>query len=164
MKTARFVLVILLTALSTAAFAQSEAQKSFDHLKSLAGSWEGSFGGETLKVTLRVVSGGNTLLHQMGADSPSDPVTMIHLDADQLVLTHYCDSGNQPHMAATISPDGKTITFNFVSVSNLLKSQPGHMQRATFNLIDANHHTEKWEFLMADGKTEGGLLDLKRVK
>jgi len=26
------------------------------------------------------------------------------------------------------------------------------MQRAVFNLIDAGHHTESWEFAMADGK------------
>jgi len=32
---------VVLMALSTVAFAQSDAQKSFDKMKSLAGSWEG---------------------------------------------------------------------------------------------------------------------------
>jgi hypothetical protein len=38
------------------------------------------------------------------------------------------------------------------------------MQRVTFNFIDADHHTEKWEFAMASGQQMGGLLDLKRSK
>ena len=41
MKSFRFALAIVLVALSTAAFAQSDSQKSFEALKSLAGSWQG---------------------------------------------------------------------------------------------------------------------------
>ena len=41
MKSLRFVLSVVLLSLSTVAFAQSDAQKSFDKLKTLAGSWEG---------------------------------------------------------------------------------------------------------------------------
>jgi hypothetical protein len=38
------------------------------------------------------------------------------------------------------------------------------MQHVTFTFIDPDHHTEKWEFAMADGKSMGGVLDLKRTK
>jgi hypothetical protein len=50
MKSLRFVLTVVLLSLSPVAFAQSDAQKpvaqsdaqkSFDQLKTLAGSWEG---------------------------------------------------------------------------------------------------------------------------
>ena len=41
MKSLRFMLSVVLMSLSTVAFAQSDAQKSFDQLKTLAGSWEG---------------------------------------------------------------------------------------------------------------------------
>jgi len=67
-------------------------------------------------------------------------------------------------MVGTISPDGKTLTFNFLDATNLLSSQPGHMQRVIFNFIDLDHHTEMWEFATADGNQMGGLLDLKRTK
>ena len=67
-------------------------------------------------------------------------------------------------MVATVAPDGKTITFNFLEATNLLNSQMGHMQRVIFSFIDPDHHTEEWEFAMADGKQMGGLLDLKRTK
>jgi hypothetical protein len=164
MKTRRFSLVLAVLLVSTAAFAQSVAQKSFEQLKALAGSWDGSLDGQPLHVSLRVTSMGNALMHEMRGAGPDDPITLFHLDGDRLMLTHYCDAGNQPRMVATISPDGKEIVFNFVEATNLLSSQMGHMQRVTFTFIDSDHHTEKWEFAMADGKQMGGLLDLKRTK
>jgi hypothetical protein len=165
MKSLRFMLSVVLMSLSTLALAQSDAQKSFDKLKTLAGSWEGTMDGKPLLVTLRVTSMGSALMHDMtGGGTPEDPITMFHLDGDRLILNHYCDSGNQPRMAGTISPDGKTITFNFLDATNLLSSQPGHMQHVVFNFIDSDHHTELWEFAMADGKQMGGLLELKRTK
>ena len=164
MKTHRFTLPFVLLLLSTAVLAQSPAQKSFEQLKSLAGSWEGTMEGQTLHVSLRVTSRGNALMHEMSGAGPDNPITMLHLDGDRLMLTHYCDAGNQPRMVATISPDGKSIVFDFVEATNLLSSQHGHMQRVTFTFIDADHHTEKWEFAMADGKQMGGQLDLKRTK
>lgn len=160
----RLLLPLLLLLVSTAALAQSSAQNSFDQLKSLAGSWEGTLDGATLHVSLRVTSRGNALLHEMRGAGPDDPITMFNLDGDRLMLTHYCDAGNQPRMVATVSPDGKTIVFDFKEATNLLNTQEGHMQRVTFTFIDPDHHTEKWEFAMAGGKQMGGLLDLKRAK
>src|SRR5438309_5509671 len=127
MKSLRLMLsVVVLTALSPVVFAQSDAQKSFDKLKTLAGSWEGHVtvvppqpamaDGTLMQVSLRVTSRGNTLVHEMKeAGTPDDatrydhPVTMLYLDGDRLLLTHYCDAGNRPRMAARVSPDGKTV-------------------------------------------------------
>ncbi|HKN70828.1 MAG TPA: hypothetical protein VJX30_07360 [Terriglobales bacterium] len=163
MKSLRFMLsVVVLMSLSIGAFAQSDAQKSFDKLKTLAGTWEGTFEGATLHVTLRVTSMGNAILHEMKGGGPDNPITMLYLDGDRLFLTHYCDAGNRPRMVGTISPDGKTITFNFVDVTG--STQQGHMQSAVFSLIDGDHHTETWNFAMADGKQMGGVLELKRDK
>jgi hypothetical protein len=164
MKMPRPALSLALLLISTTVFAQSSAQKSFDQLKTLAGSWEGTMDGQPLHVWLRVTSMGNALMHEMKGAGPDNPITMFHLDGQRLMLTHYCDAGNQPRMVATISPDGKTITFNFLEATNLLGSQMGHMQSVTFNFIDADHHIENWEFAMANGKQMGGLLDLRRTK
>src|SRR5579864_9137743 len=162
MRMCRFMLPFAMLLASMAALAQSAApqttapqstaQKSFEQLKALAGSWEGTLEGQALHVNLRVTSMGNTLMHEMKGAGPDNPITMFNLDGDRLMLTHYCDAGNQPRMVATVSPDGKTIVFDFLDATNLLSSQMGHMQRVTFTFIDANHHTEKWEFAMKDGK------------
>jgi hypothetical protein len=167
MKSLRILLVGTMMLVAASAFAQTDPQKSFDNLKALAGSWTGTMDGKALdlNVAMRVTSMGNALMHEMHVNGqPDDPITMFHLDADHLVLTHYCDAGNQPHMVATVSPDGKTITFDFVSATNLLPTQHGHMQHVVFTLIDPDHHTELWQFAMADGKPMGALLDLHRTK
>ena len=65
MRPLRFLLPVVLLGLSTAAFAQSDAQKSFENLKNLAGSWEGTVDGKPMHATLRVTSMGNALMHEM---------------------------------------------------------------------------------------------------
>lgn len=157
--------------------APSEAQKSFDLMKSLAGEWtgkviveppiEGPDNGQ-LHVAMRVTSRGNALLHEMsGNDHPADPkdydhpLTMFYIDGDQLTLTHYCDAGNRPRMVARPSADGKTIEFDFAGLSG--SDKHGHMVHAVFNIIDANHHTEDWTYMMPGNKPMHGRLDLHRV-
>jgi phage tail protein X len=118
---------------------------------------------------MRVTSRGNALVHEMkGAGTPDDatkydhPVTMLYLDEGRLLLTHYCDAGNRPRMAARSSPDGKTVEFDFLDVAGNL--QYGHMQHAVFTIIDANHHTEDWTFMMPGDKPVHAHMDLQRTK
>lgn len=165
MKAARLMLFAVSISLSTVAFAQSTPQQAFDQLKTLAGSWEGTFEGKPLHATLRVTSMGNTLMHEMRGDgSADDPITMINMDDGRLLLTHYCDAGNQPRMVGTVSPDGKVVTFDFIDGTNLKTNSMGHMQHVVFTFIDPDHHTELWQFAMADGAKMGGTLDLKRTR
>ena len=164
MKSLRFLLSVVLMGLSTVAFAQSNAQKSFDELKTLAGSWEGTFDGKPMQVSLRVTSMGNALMHEMKmAGRADDPITMLYVDGDRLLLTHYCDAGNRPRMAASMSPDGKTVDFSFLDVANFNDKQGGYMQHAVFTAVDANHHTEDWTFL-AQGKPVNAHVELQRTK
>ena len=58
-----------------------------------------------------------------------DMITMFNLDGDRLLMTHYCACGNQPRMVASASPDGKTITFDFLDATNLATPDAGHMNR-----------------------------------
>jgi hypothetical protein len=158
---------------------QSDAQKSFAQLKSLAGTWKGPVtvdppqqdmqSGSGVQVSLRVTSRGNALVHEMTdpekADDPTKydhPVTMFYLDDGRLLLTHYCDAGNRPRMVAKVSPDGKTLDFDFLDVAGPMEY--GHMQHAKFTIIDANHHTEDWTYLMPGDKPMHGHMDLTRAQ
>ena len=88
---------------------------------------------------------------------------MFNLDGpNRLVLTHYCSAGNQPRMAATVSPDGKTFTFEFFDATNLKTPDAGHMQRVVFTILDPNHHTEDWTFTAGPGKEMKEVFDLHR--
>jgi hypothetical protein len=179
MKSLRFLLSVALMSLSTVAFAQSDGQKSFDKLKTLAGSWEGHVtvvpsqpdmaDGTLTQVSLRVTSRGNALVHEMKeSGTPDDPtrydhpVTMLYLDGDRLLLTHYCDAGNRPRMTGKVSADGKTVEFDFLDVAG--GTQYGHMHHAVFTVIDANHHTEDWTYMTPGDKPVRAHLDLQRAK
>ena len=171
MKSLRTMLPVVLMALSTVAFAQSDAQKSFDKLKTLVGSWGGrvttvppqaEMEGKLMQVTLRVTSMGNALMHEMtGSGRPDDPITMLYLDGDRLLLTHYCDAGNRPRMTGKLSTDGKTVEFEFLDVAG--STQYGHMHHAVFTALDENHHTEDWTFMNGD-KPVHAHFDLQRTK
>jgi len=158
--------LILLAALATAsAFAQTssptDAQKAFATLKSMPGMWEGKTSqGDALQVSFKVTSGGSAVMSEIFGHE--DMITMFHLDGPQrLLMTHYCGAGNQPRMQGSLSPDGKTITFNFVDATNLATPDAGHMQRVVLTLLDGNHHTEEWTFL-DHGKETKEVFDLRR--
>src|SRR3979490_2224785 len=179
MKSPRFAFSVVLMSLTTVAFAQSgahkmaepkapapksEAQTSFEAMKTLAGDWEGPVKTDMpveanvdikpLHVSMRVTSRGNVLVHEFQeAGTPLDaakydhPVTMLYVDGDQLTLVHYCDAGNRPRMTGKMSPDGKTVEFELKDISG---STNEHMHHSFFTIIDANHHTEDWTFMMKD--------------
>src|SRR6267154_4203962 len=116
MKSLRITLCLVgLMSLATAAFAQSdiqkssvaavpsEAQKSFTTMKSLAGEWEGpvtvpevpQMSGGKMHASMRVTSRGHVLVHEFQeAGTPLDatkydhPVTMLYVDGDEVTLVH----------------------------------------------------------------------------
>ena len=155
---------LLLAAFSLAAApasAQTEAQKAFAAIKSLPGTWEGKTqNGVAVRVDFKVTAGGSAVMSEISGHE--DMITMFHLDGpNRLLLTHYCAAGNQPRMQASVSPDGKTITFTFVDASNLATPDAGHMQSMVLTVLDENHHTEEWIF--ADhGKRMKEFFDLRR--
>jgi hypothetical protein len=143
--------------------AQSDAQKAFEKLKTLAGSWEGSIMGMPVRITIRVTSSGNAILHEGTSSGMKDnPITMLYVDSDRLLLTHYCDSGNRPRMQGKLSPDGKTVTFDFLDVSG--NAQRFLMHDAAFILIDANHHIEEWTYIQSGKPPIHGRGEFQRTK
>ncbi len=185
MKSRHITLLILLALLPASAVAQSavhqhesaapavasDAQAAFRTLKTLAGSWAGqltttpkapSVDGTFAQFSLRVASRGNSLVHEMSVGGlPDHPVTMFYLDGDRLTLTHYCDAGNRPRMVGRVSPDGKTLEFDFVDLAG--GNETGHMHHAVFTLIDDNHHTEEWTYMMPGDKPVRAHFDLRRT-
>jgi hypothetical protein len=151
------------------AAAPFDVQKSFDTLKTLAGNWQGPVTADDpawatdkpLEITMRVASQGNALIHEL--KGPRFPeVTMLYVDSDTLTLVHYCDYKNRTRMVARPSRGGNKIEFDLVEMAGI--DAPGHVTHAVFTIIDANHHTEEWTFLIPGKKPVHAIMDLKRVK
>jgi len=184
MKSLASILCVVLMSFSTVALAQtdaqptalapSEAQESFAAVKALAGEWEGVVQiaempeiTPRMHVSIRVTSRGNVVVHEfqeagtlLDATKFDHPVTMFYVDEDGLNLVHYCDAGNRPRMIGTRSEDGKTFDFELQEIGG---DPTYHMHHIVFKIIDADHHSEEFTFMMGD-KPMHARFDLTRTE
>jgi hypothetical protein len=158
-RTSICILVAAITLASVSAFAQTDAEKAFSAIKALPGTWEGNTSMGPVKVTFKVTAGGSAVMSEILGHE--DMITMFNLDGPRLVMTHYCAAGNEPRMQASVSPNGKVITFNFVDAMNLASPEAAHMHRLVLTLVDDSHHTEEWTFT-DHGKEHKEMFDLHR--
>jgi len=157
MKSLRIAISLGLLAIATVALAQTPAQKSFDQLKTLTGSWEGKNSqGAILRVTFEDLAGGSDLMSKI--KKISDPmISIFYMDGpNRVMLTHHCNDGTHP-LTAGASLDGKTITFRFSRHHQSRNSDAGHYQRPVFTMLD----TEDWTF-NDHGKDMKEFFDLQR--
>jgi hypothetical protein len=91
-------------------------------------------------------------------------ISVIHPDGPDLLLTHYCHLGNQPHMKASGGGDGGKIEFKFVRATNLKSETDKHMHDATYTFVDKDTLRSEWT-LFDEGKAARHVVfEFKRKK
>jgi hypothetical protein len=141
------------TSIAQNATAPSDAQKAFDKMKALEGSWQGTIMNIPINVTIRLASSGTAILHEATTDGgrpPNHEITMFYVEGDRLLATHYCDGGNRARFEGKMSPDGQSREFNFLDVTG--STRGGLVKRMVFTTIDANKHVIEFTFMKPDGK------------
>ncbi len=142
-------ILLLIAALAAApATAEISASEAFDGLKAMAGEWRGKAAGEGAEAEasasehleahhrFRVSAAGTTVMEIMGPDTPHEMINMYHLDGDELVLTHYCASGNQPTMRLDrAASSGDHLVFDFTGGTNLDAAVDVHIHSAEIRLL-----------------------------
>jgi hypothetical protein len=126
---------------------KGESRALYDRFKKLAGVWEGnSTKGWTERETVKVIAGESAVLFESFDAHPGETMlTLVHMDGDRLMITHYCVAKNQPRLVATsISDDGKTVIFTFLDATNLASRDVGHMDKVKFEFADESHYTSQW--------------------
>lgn len=159
----KLTILIILVATATVALSQqmqtprasgpqSDAQKAFEKMKTLAGSWEGTVMGIPINFTIRAASSGTAILHEGNTEKgvPNHEITMFYVEGDRLLATHYCDAGNRSRWEGKMSPDGKAIEFSFLDVAG--PTRGGYLKDMVITMIDADHHIVAFTFVMPDGK------------
>jgi hypothetical protein len=163
MKLLRMAAVLVLIFASTSLLAQSDAQKVLDRFKAMAGAWEGkSPAGEANEVAYQRMADGTAVMGEIHNGS-GDMTSMFYVDGGRLLMTHFCPSGNQPRMTATISPDLKMVSFDFLDATNLSAPTAGHMHRAVYLFSDDDHYSEEWTWKQ-EGKEAKFLYEMQRKK
>jgi uncharacterized protein YciI len=166
------MLVCATVVVGASAFGQSDgprpesiAKDGFSRLKSLVGAWAGpdtdGDGAPDYTVVYRLSSGGNAVIATQFPGMPMEMTNMFHLDGEDLVMTHYCAIGNQPHLR--LVDDGPTdgadddeekrpesLHFTFVSGTNMASRRDRHMGELVMTFSDENTVLEEWtEFVDA---------------
>jgi len=85
--------------------------------QALPGRWTTTIGDREIAVDYRITSGGTVLLETWMPGTPAETITTFHLDAQRLVLTHYCGQGNQPRLQMQTC-EGDTWSFERFDVTD----------------------------------------------
>jgi hypothetical protein len=154
------------------AIAREEPRDSgLDKLKALEGRWVGPAvwdqggqkGNVQFEVSYRVTSGGKAVLETMMPGTPGEMVTVYHLDGEDLVLVHYCNSGNQPRMKREPTAEENDLRFRCLGGTNMTEAD-SHMHSARLLLVDPDHIRGEWSSVKGDVVQWVAEADLERRK
>lgn len=87
----------------------------FEFLKKLEGTWVGSppqEGSPSGVIEFRLTAGGTAIEEREFVGTPMEMVTLYHMDGGNLVATHYCMLGNQPHLTAAKEVVDDRLSFS----------------------------------------------------
>jgi hypothetical protein len=145
--------VVVLTAVTMSAANPAPpggGAEAFEKLKALVGHWEEQQPSAMKQaLDIQLTSGGSVVMERssMIQDGASvEMITMYYLDSDQVKMTHYCEARNQPTMRGTYAPETKTLTFDFVTATNMKSPDDGHMHHAIYTFVDNDHVRQVWTF------------------
>jgi hypothetical protein len=152
MRVAVALLLAVLAAHPASAFAGSP--ETYEQLKSLAGEWQAELPGfGKITSTVRVASNGKAIAESFGTAEDNE-LSVYTLDADTILLTHYCAMTPDGHQVRLQTPRllgvPHELDFGFAGATNLHSNAAPHMRRMVMAISDHDHYSEKWT------KTENG--------
>jgi hypothetical protein len=130
--------------------AKVDAQQAFAKLKALAGTWQQrSTKGWEGKSSIRVIARGSAvMMSNEFTDAPGEGMaTLFFIDGERLLVTHYCEAGNQPTLAARgASADGRRIYFTLENATGIDKPSEGRMDALILTFGGTDSYSEQWTF------------------
>lgn len=143
------------------------ARAAYERFKALEGEWVGkSTKGWEERVSYTTIAAGSCVLETSFDAHPNETMlTLVHLDGDRLMLTHYCVAKNQPRLIASrISDEGREILFTFLDATNLSSRDAGHMDSCRVVFESPDRVTTQWTWYQNGKETWMEEIALERVK
>lgn len=157
----RFIVVALaVSSLSaSSAFAQAiDGKAAFEKLKTLTGTWSGPIGtagGPKGRISYEVISGASVVMEVLFPGEPHEMRSMYHLDKGDLIMTHYCSGGTQPHLRLSKSastPD--RLVFDFDGGTNFDVNKDSFIHNGEIRFLADGRMEASWTS-WANGKSAG---------
>jgi hypothetical protein len=140
-----------------------DPKAAFEKLKSLAGEWTGT-ADETMPggVVYRVTGNGSVVMETMFPGTAHEMINMYHMVDGELVATHYCSSGNQPHFKFDAAKSTPTeLVFAFNGGTNFDPAKDSYVRGAKISIGDGKL-VEDWTFYGGGKETATATFKLGR--
>ena len=112
----------------------SQAAAAFDTMKSLQGKWTITRDGKPRPtvMTYDIGSRGSIVTEQFGHE-----LSVFYLDGNRLLMTHFCNAGNQPRLQLRAAAKPGALDFVMFDITGLHDPKAAHVQEAIYQTIDA---------------------------
>ncbi|MCE9610398.1 MAG: hypothetical protein K8R23_09415 [Chthoniobacter sp.] len=121
----------LLTTAASAAQPSVTPSAAFEAIKKLEGDWRGPAmmkGMPPAHSVFRVTAAGSAVQEIIFPGTKMEMLSVYHMDKGNLLMTHYCALGNQPHMKFNAAKSTPTeFVFDFAGGTNLNPRHDRHM-------------------------------------
>ena len=125
-----------------------DPKQAFELLKGLAGTWNGNIEtatGPAATVQFVLASGGTVVEEVQFPGTPHEMRSLYHMDGPDLVMTHYCAMGNQPHMRLDKGRSStKELVFDFAGGTNLDPAKDKHIHSGWIRLSGPDRVEAEW--------------------
>ena len=157
---ARVLALAALARTGTAADAPKEpfdGKHAFEMMKGLAGEWNGAAeaGKPGYAVRFALASAGTVVEEIQFPGTPHEMRSLYYMDGSELVLTHYCAVGNQPHMRLDRArSSGEELFFDFDGGTNVNPAKDTHVHSGRIHFVGADRIDAEWA-VESEGKPAG---------
>ena len=111
-------------------------QTPFEVFKSLQGQWSIRAGDKTLPfhMTYDLGSNGSIVTEQFGKE-----LSVFYSDKGNLLMTHFCNRGNQPRLKLRAGSAAKRYEFDMFDITNLKDPSDDHVHKMIYEIPDPQH-------------------------
>ena len=129
-----------------------DAAEALAKLKTLEGNWSGAPSAEDVEQAqsadsrheFRVSAAGSVVMETMFPGTDHEMINMYHVDGEDLLLTHYCSAGNQPHMRLDReASSAERLVFEFAGGTNFDPAKDMHIHSAQL-VLDSSGIKSEW--------------------
>ena len=146
-------------------YSPESAAEAFSRFSSLEGDWNSTPDPSDMPpsiVNYRTIANGSAVVETVFKGTPFEMSTVIFLDGDRLLMTHYCAARNQPHMKASEVTRG-SVYFVTDHVTNHLDPGDLYMGEAEWIFTDENHLTTRWRTFQDGEAGDPHIFNMTRI-